>query len=135
MRYIFAIALLIASLPALASDGYVGWSELSFRSGPWSIHLALSGDSSRISALSIAADGVVVEVPAAAAAPLGQPFLNEVKLLSVCCSDHVVLQIPVLQFDDSGHSTKRIWEIHVAGGKFQSAAYRQSSTLNSADES
>ena len=77
-----------------------------------------------------------VSVPAAAAtAPQGQPFLNEVKLLSICCSDHVVLQIPVLQFDESGRSTKRIWEIHIAGGKFQSAAYRPPSVLDSADES
>jgi hypothetical protein len=135
MRHILAVALLIASLPALASDGYVGWSELSFRSGPWSIHLVASPDGSRISTLSIATGGIPIDVPPEAITPQGQPFLNGVKLLSVCCSDQVVLQIPLLQFDPSGGSITRVWEIRISGGTFQSAGYGSPSALDSVHES
>jgi|SRR5690606_41316150 len=135
MKYILALALLIGSFPALSSsDGYVGWSELSFRTGPWAIHIATSSDGSRISELHISSNGVAVTLPSSATESLRKPLLNEVKLLSVCCSDEVRLEIPVLQFDESGHSTRRVWEIRVAGGKFEGAAYRQPQSQDSTNE-
>jgi hypothetical protein len=135
MKYILALALLIGSFPASsASDGYVGWSELSFHTGPWTIHIATSSDGSRISDLSISQNGAAIPLPPSATESLRNPLLNGVKLLSVCCSDQVRLEVPVLQFDQSGHATERVWEIHVAGGKFEGAAYRQAPSQRAADE-
>ena len=131
MKKVLVAALLLISLAASAADGYVGWSELSFRSGPWNVRMTLSSDSSRLTELEISTGGAPIELPAAAIPSWGQPQLNGVKLLSVCCSDHVVLQIPLIKFDSSGHPTIRVWEVQISGGKYKNANWSQTSQLRS----
>ena len=129
MRKLFAATLLVASLSASASDGYVGWSELSFRVGSSKVHLTLTDDASRIESLTFSTDDSLIDIPKSAISSWGQPILNDVKLRSVCCShlrsNGLVLEIPLLRLDRTGKATKRVWEIYISDGKFQKADWAQ----------
>ena len=129
MKKFLATALLAVSLSAMGSDGYVGWSELTFQSGPWNVHATLSDDNASFQKLEISRSDSSIDLPQDAIPTWGQPLLNGVKLLSICCNDHVALQIPMLKFDHGASSTQRTWEIHVSGGRFDHAGWAQPSDL------
>ena len=135
---VLAAALLSSALCSASSDGYIGWDEVSFKDGAgWSVHIAqtriANSDHDRISVLEISHNGLAIDIPESATNLVRDPLLNGVKLLNVCCSDAVKLQIPVLEFKPNGSSTKRIWEISIEGGKFIGANFRTPSAFDGSD--
>lgn len=121
----------LAPLGALAfSDGYLEWTSVQFEDAAgWRVHIVGAGDRktdgfTRISEIEVSRRGVVVEIPASATAEIRDPMLSQVKLLSVCCSGAVKLQIPV--FRSSGPACeRRVWELTIEDGKFTGANERK----------
>ena len=81
MRTTLAVVAFAIALPALAtSDGYVEWSEVSFKAEPdWSVHIERQYDPgpdrhSSVSVLEISRNGTAVEVPASAVAQVKDPL-------------------------------------------------------------
>jgi hypothetical protein len=129
MRAIVAICLLILcalSRTAIAgSDGYIEWSEVAFTSGHYRIHIRVPETDSGVAIVEIVKNGVAIELPPLATASLHNLWLNDAELVYLCCGNKVKLQIPVLEFDKTGQSTKRTWEIFISEGKFERAAYAE----------
>jgi hypothetical protein len=120
------LALIVALLSAgtcAASDGYIGWQEIRFKVGNWAVHITQSegSQSAGLSALNISHNGIPVEIPASTKDQIRDSHLNNVKLLSRCCGDEVVLEIPVFETGHDGHLLRRTWSIVIVGDKFQRA--------------
>ena len=112
-------------IASIASDGYLGWTSLTFEDGAgWRVHVAESDERiakgfTRITALEISRHGTVVDIPASATAAIQDPLLNDVKLLTVWPENKVVLQIPVFPTVQLRESCKmRVWEISIVDGEF-----------------
>jgi hypothetical protein len=118
------ILLLVAGTSSANSDGYLGWQELQFKVGNgWVVHIvqADGGYSAGISVLRIEHNGTTVEIPNSIRDRIQAPYLNGVKLLSRCCGDEVVLEIPAFETKPNGDLEKRTWGIVIKGDRFQQA--------------
>ena len=102
-----------------SSDGYIGWSEISFSvPGEWTVHASQSADGAALASLEITHRGVNIEIPLSTKQSIRQPHLNDVKLLSVCCDDSVALLIPAFEDAPDGGLIRRTWRIDIKKDKF-----------------
>jgi hypothetical protein len=118
------LSLLVAGTSSANSDGYIGWQELQFKVGNgWIVQITQADGDYRagISVLRIEHNGVIVEIPDSVRDQIRAPHLNGVKLLSRCCGDEVVLEIPSFEAKPNGTLEKRTWSLVIKGDKFQQA--------------